>query len=130
MRAEQDGRDTVLVTWTPPPAPPAAGYQVQVTVGTTTTTIDVTGTSHIISVNNQFGVYSIRVRSLSQHLPSEATAPVQITVKGIVILWVYRQHKYWFEGREGAGLNIAVGSLKLAKHFSKWLALDSTYKPN
>ena len=124
MRAEQDGPDTVLVTWTPPPAPPAAGYQVQATVGTTTLTrtTDVTGTSHTISVY-QFGVYSIRVRSLSQHLPSEATAPVQITVKGIVILWVYRQHKYWFEGREGAGLNIAVGSLKLAKHFSKWLAL-------
>ena len=83
MTAEQNGPDTVLVTWTPPPAPPAAGYQVQVTVGTTTTTTDVTGTSHTISVNNQFGVYSIRVMSLSQHFPSEATAPEQITARGI-----------------------------------------------
>ena len=85
MRAEQDGPDTVIVTWTPPPAPPAAGYQVQVTVGTTTTTTDVTGTSHTISVNNQFGVYSIRVMSLSssQHFPSEATAAVQVTVRGM-----------------------------------------------
>ena len=81
MRAEQDGSDTVVVTWTPPPAPPAAGYQVQVTVGNTTTTTDVAGTSHIISVN-QFGAYSIRVMSLSQHFPGEATAPVQVTVRG------------------------------------------------
>ena len=70
----------ILVTWTPPPAAPAAGYQVQVTVGTTTTTTDVTGASCTISVN-QFGVYSIEVRSLSQHLPSDAT-PVEVTVKG------------------------------------------------
>ena len=83
VRAEQDGPDTVLVTWTPPPAPPAAGYRVEVTVGTKTTTTDVTGTSHTISVNNQFGLYSIRVTSLStQYLPSEATAPVQVTVRG------------------------------------------------
>ena len=78
--AEQTGPDTVLVTWTPPPAPPAAGYQVQVTAGTTTTT-NVTGTSHNISVNNQFGVYSIKVISL--HLPSEAIAPVELTVRGM-----------------------------------------------
>ena len=76
----------MLVTWTPPPAPPAAGYQVQVTVGTTTTTTDVIAVSHTISVNNQFGVYGIRVMSLSQHLPSEATAPVQVTVRGIAIV--------------------------------------------
>ena len=81
VTAEQDGPDTVLVWWTPPPAPTAAGYQVQVTVGTTTTTTDVRGTFHTISVN-QLGVYSIRVLSLSQHLPSEATASVQVTVRG------------------------------------------------
>ena len=42
MRAERDGPDTVVVTWTPPSAPPADGYQVQETVGTTTTTTNVT----------------------------------------------------------------------------------------
>ena len=86
MRAQQDGPDTVIVTWNPPPAPPIAGYEVQATVGTTTiyTTTDVTGTAHTILVNNQmhFGVYSIRVMSLSQHLTSEATA-VELTVRGI-----------------------------------------------
>ena len=89
VTAEQDGLDTVQVTWTPPPAPPAAGYQVQVIVGTITTTKDTKGTSHTISVN-QFGVYSIRVMSLfsSQHFPSEATAPVELTVRGTGISYV------------------------------------------
>ena len=75
----------MLVTWTPPPAPPApaAGYQVQVTVGTTTTTTNVTGTSHTMSVS--FGVYSISVISLSQHLPSEP-APVEILVRSKNVL--------------------------------------------
>ena len=89
VRAEQDGPDIVFVTWTPPPAPPAAGYQVQVTVGTTTTTTDVTRTSHTISVS-QFGVgvYSISVTSLSQqHLPSEAES-VEISVRGMKVLVV------------------------------------------
>ena len=81
MTAEQTGPNTVLVSWTPPPAPPAAGYQVQVTVGTTISTTDVTGTYHTISVN-QFGVYSIRVMSLSRQLPSAVSASVQITVRG------------------------------------------------
>ena len=89
VRAEQTGFDIILVTWTPPPAP-AAGYQVQVTVGTTTTTTDVTGTNHTISVDNQLGVvYSITVASLSQYLPSEASAPVRITVRGTIYVWIY-----------------------------------------
>ena len=82
MVAEQDGPDIVVVSWTPPPAPPATGYQVQVTVGGSTTTEHATGTSHRISVN-QFGLYSIRMMSLSQHFPSEATVQVEITVRGI-----------------------------------------------
>ena len=94
VTAEQTGPNTVLVTWTPPPVPPAAGYQVQVTVGTTTSTTNVTGTSHTIPVNNQFGVYSIQVKSLSaQHLPSEATAPVQVTMRGRDwLLAIFRIH--------------------------------------
>ena len=81
VRAEQDGPDTVLVSWTPPPAAPA--YQVQATVNNTTTTTDVNGTSHTISVNNQFGVYSITVRALYQHFTNEASAPVEVTVRSM-----------------------------------------------
>ena len=83
MTAEQTGTNTVLVTWTPPPAPPAAGYKVQLSGDRTTSANAIMSSSTIqLSVNNQFGVYSIRVISLSQHY-SEASAPVQITVRGI-----------------------------------------------
>ena len=40
------------------------------------------GTSTTFSVNNQYGVYSIQVIALSQPLPSEATDPVEVTVRG------------------------------------------------
>ena len=69
VTAEQTALNTVMVTWTPPLAPPAAGYQVQVTVSNITMTTNVTATSHTISVN-KLGVYSIRVISFSQHLLS------------------------------------------------------------
>ena len=76
----------MVVTWTPPPAPPDPAavyqYQVQVTVGTTTIIRDVTGTTYTIAVFGLFGVYSIQVMSLSQHFPGETSAPVEITVRG------------------------------------------------
>ena len=81
VTAEQTGVSTVLVMWTAPSPPPTDGYQVQITRGSTTTTVNVAGTSYSKS-SVQHGVYSFRVNSLTQHFPSEATEPVQITVKG------------------------------------------------
>ena len=72
---------TVLVMWTAPSPPPTDGYQVQITRGSTTTTVNVAGTSFIASPL-QHGVCSFRVKSLTYHFPSEATEPVEITVKG------------------------------------------------
>ena len=57
VTAEQTGVSTVLVMWTAPSPPPTDGYQVQITRGS------VAGTSHTFSVNNQYGMYSIHVRS-------------------------------------------------------------------
>ena len=81
MTAEQTGVSTVLVMWTAPSPPPTDGYQVQITRGSTTTTVNVAGTSHT-ETSLQHDVYSIRVKSLTQHFPSEATDPVLITVRG------------------------------------------------
>ena len=74
---------TVLVMWTAPSPPPTDGYQVQITRGSTTTTVNVAGTCHTFSVDNQYGVYSIQVRSLpsSQHFQA-APEPVEISVGG------------------------------------------------
>ena len=87
MTAEQTGVSTVLVIWTAPSPPPTNGYQVQITRGSTTTTVNVAGTSHTFSVNNQYGMYSIQVRSPpSPHFQSNEAAPepVEITVRGIL----------------------------------------------
>ena len=77
---------TVLVMWTAPSPPPTDGYQVQITRGSTTTTVNVAGTSHTFSVNNQYGVYSIQVRSPSQHFQSNEAAPepVEVTVRSML----------------------------------------------
>ena len=72
--------------WTAPSPPPTHGYQVLITRGSTTTTFNVIGTSHTISVNNQYGVYSIQVIALSRPLPSEATEPVEVTVIGTDVI--------------------------------------------
>ena len=82
VTAERIGVSTVLVMWTAPSPPPTDGYQVQITRGSTTTTVNVAGTSHTFSVNNQYGVYSIQVRSHSLHFQCNEAAPepVEITV--------------------------------------------------
>ena len=84
---------TVLVMWTAPSPPPTDGYQVQITRGSTTTTVNnVIGTSHTFSVNNQYGVYHIQVRSPSSpHFQSNEAAPepVEITVRGNTLMqWI------------------------------------------
>ena len=83
VTAEQTGLNTVLVMWTAPSPPPADGYQVQITRGSTTTIVNVAGTSHTFAVNNHYGVYSIQVRSLSQHFQTNREAePIYYTIRG------------------------------------------------
>ena len=79
--------------WTAPSHPPTDGYQVQITGGSTTTTVNVTGTSYMNS-SLQHGVYSFRVKSLTQRFPSEATEPVEFTVRGNFMCYnnaIYRE---------------------------------------
>ena len=82
VTVQQTGLTSVFVMWTAPSPPPADGYQLQITRGSTTTTVNVAGTTHTFSVNNQYGVYSIQVIALSRPIPSEATDQVEITVIG------------------------------------------------
>ena len=84
VTAEQIGVSTVLVMWTAPSPPPTDGYQIQITRGSTTTTVNVAWTSYTFSVSNQYGVYTIQVRSLSQHFQSNEASPepVEIAVRG------------------------------------------------
>ena len=79
---------TVIVMWTAPSPPPTDGYQVQITRGSTTTTANVAGTSYTKSTL-EHGVYNIRVKSLTQHFPSEATEPVEFTMRGKFVVLCY-----------------------------------------
>ena len=81
VTAEQTGVSTVSVMWTAPSPPPTDGYQVQITRGSTTTNETVLGTSYTKSSVQLGALYSFRVKSLTGHFPSEATEPVQITVR-------------------------------------------------
>ena len=118
VTAEQTGVSTVLVMWTAPSPPPTDGYQIQITGESNTTTVNVAGTSHTFSVNNQYGVYSIQVRSLSQHFQSNEAAPdpVEITVRGMYdqttsqLLFVTCVHIYIYIERERAYQQLNIES--------------------
>ena len=81
MTAEQDGPDTVSISWTPPPAPPANGYWILVS-GARNVSTNETGTNHTIGTANQLGVFIIQVASLSDHFPGPMSAPVEVRVTG------------------------------------------------
>ena len=90
ITAEQTSLSTVVVMWNAPPVLPAGGYQVRITRESGTSAVNVSGTSHTFSVNNQYGVYSIRVRSLSRHFQLDGTTePVDYTVRGNSINFEY-----------------------------------------
>ena len=76
LQAVQIG-PTVQVTWTAPSPAPPKGYQV-LAPNTNTTVMT---SPHTLTIT-QPGNYTIQVRSLSMHLPSEAVS-VQVTVNGM-----------------------------------------------
>ena len=81
--AEQNGFETVLVSWTAPSPPPSMGYHVTVQPGGVRI-LDSPASPQLIA-GLPVGVYSIEVMSLSQHLPSERVGPVMVTVRGEMI---------------------------------------------
>ena len=81
--AEQNGLQTVLVSWTAPSPPPSMGYRVTVQPGGVRMLDSIASLQLVTGL--QVGVYSIEVMSLSQHLPSERVGPVMVTVKGKMI---------------------------------------------
>ena len=92
ITAEQTGVSAVLVTWTAPSPPPTDWYQVQITSESTIITVNVAETSYTQS-SLQHGVYSFQVKSLTQHFPSEATEPIEFTVRGKFVVLCYKLFK-------------------------------------
>ena len=80
--AQQNGINSTLVSWTAPSPPPSMGYRITTDTTDSSTGIDVPSSATSRTISLQPGVHSIRMRSLSQHYPSEIVGPVQVTVKG------------------------------------------------
>ena len=78
----QNGIGIVLVSWTAPSPPPSMGYRITTDSTDFSAGIDVTSSATSRTIFLQPGVYSIRMRALSQHYPSEIVGPVEVTVKG------------------------------------------------
>ena len=72
----------MLVSWTAPSPPPSMGYQITTDSTDFSVGIDVTSSATSRTILLQPGLHSIRMRTLSQHYPSEIVGPVEITVKG------------------------------------------------
>ena len=64
--AVQTGHDTVEVSWTAPSVPPAGGYQI--TSSGSNIIRHVTASPAILTITTP-GVHSIRVMSISEHIP-------------------------------------------------------------
>ena len=77
--ARQTGISSMLVSWTAASPPPIMGYRVTAEPGGIS---QVAPSSPLTIGHLQPGVYRVQVVSLSQHLPSEAMGPVEVTVKG------------------------------------------------
>ena len=78
LTAEQTGLNTVQVTWTAPPGPPAGGYQITVDEAS----IDVAGQeSPYTFTPSELGVHTVQVIPSSQHFPGQ-TVSVMVAVEG------------------------------------------------
>ena len=82
LMVRQNGINSVVISWTAPSPPPSMGYRITNDMIDFSAGIDVTSsaTSRILTL--QPGVHSIRMRTNSQHYPSEIVGPVEVTVKG------------------------------------------------
>ena len=96
LMVRQNGVGTVLVFWTAPSPPPSMGYRITTDTIDFSAGIDVTSfaTSRIIPLHP--GVHSIRMRTNSQHYPSEIVGPVEVTVKGTFILLHIQHFSLWY----------------------------------
>ena len=80
LTAVQATLNTVRVTWTAPPGPPAM-YQIMVDAPDADFDVTTTGSPYSLTTS-ELGVHSIQVLYTSQHFPNEQAMPVEVTVEG------------------------------------------------
>ena len=86
MVAEQNGLDSVLVSWNASSSPlEITGYNVTADPGVSFSAF---ASNQSLNITLEPGMYGIRVVSLSPQLPSEAVGPVNVTVRGEIVLTI------------------------------------------
>lgn len=76
----QTGDSEVEVSWNPPLTPPRMGYQIAVTgSGDSIAQFHAEASPHGFLLEP--GTYGIELRAMSEHYPSDALGPVNLTVR-------------------------------------------------
>ena len=84
--AQQNGVNSVLVSWTAPSSPPGMGYQIRIDSTNFSADINTTSTATSSTILLKPGVHNIRLKAPSQHYPTdEVVGPVTVTVKGMYV---------------------------------------------
>ena len=98
LTAVQTTLNTVRVTWTAPPGPPAM-YQIMVDAPDVDFNVTTTESPYSLTTS-ELGVHSIQVLYTSQHFPNEQAMAVMVTVeseeKGYNIECYYYCTAYYF----------------------------------
>ena len=80
LTAVQATLNTVRVTWTAPPGPPAM-YQIMVDAPESDFNVNATESPYSLNTS-ELGMYSIQVLYNSQHFTNEQAMAVEVTVRG------------------------------------------------
>ena len=85
LTAQQNGINSVLVSWTAPSPSPSMGYRIRIDSTEFSADINVTSSATSRTISLQPGVHNIRIRASSLHYPSDDVETVAVTVKGMYI---------------------------------------------
>ena len=85
----QNGINSALVSWTAPSPPPSMGYRITIDSTDFSAGIDLSSPATSRTILLIPGVHSIRMRTNSQHYPSEIVGPAEVTVKGTLYSCIF-----------------------------------------
>ena len=83
LTVQQNGINSVLVSWTTPSPPPSMGYQIRIDSTEFSADINITSSATSRTILLQPGVHNIRLRTPSLHYPNDEVVSVPVTVKGM-----------------------------------------------
>ena len=125
MTAVQDGPTSIRVTWTPPSRlGDTTGYRISFTGGGSSDSVDVSGgntNSHTLTGLQNGQTYTVSVIGTSQHLFSDTTTTVEITLsEGEKILCLSELNSYLFPVPAPGQVLVRVSSITASSISLSW----------